>query len=291
LFYRTRFSFLFGLVIGSVSLGLLAQDTIPKQANKRGFLVFNHNGTDREYLLHLPRDLPKQAPLVVFLHGYHGDARDYAEMGMTRVADEKKFAVVYPQGLPDREEIPHWNARLKLSKVDDIGFLKALVESLQKKHALDPKRTFVSGVSNGGFMSYTMVSEHPDQFRAAASIIGTVSGETWRKREKMKPVPILQISGLSDKIVPVDGRMSPAGGWGGAPDQKTIIEFFKKLDRTSTEEIVKVSPQTTGYRYSGGVNGSEVWLYEVKDWGHRVPGKKELGVHSVDLVWDFFSRY
>ena len=291
LFYRTRFSFLIGLVIGSVSLGLLAQETIPKQENKRGFQVFNHDGTDREYLLHLPQDLPKEAPLVVFLHGYHGDARDYAEMGMTRVADEKKFAVVYPQGLPDREGIPHWNARLKLSKVDDIGFLKALVESLQKKHALDPKRTFVSGVSNGGFMSYTMVSEHPDQFRAAASIIGTVSGETWRKREKMKPVPILQISGLSDRIVPVDGRMSPAGGWGGAPDQKTIIEFFKKLNKTSTEEIVKVSPRATGYRYRGGVNGSEVWLYEVKDWGHRVPGRKELGVHSVDLVWDFFSRY
>lgn len=291
MFYRTRFSFLIGLVIGSVSLGLLAQDTIPKQANKRGFQVFHHNGTDRQYLLHLPQGLPKNAPLVVFLHGYRGDARDYAQMGMSRVADAKKFAVVYPQGLPDRKEIPHWNARLKLSNVDDIGFLKELVEALQKKHVLDPKHTFVSGVSNGGFMSYTMVSEHPDQFRAAASIIGTVSGETWRKREKMKPVPILQISGLSDKIVPVDGRMSPAGGWGGAPDQKTIIEFFKNLDRTSTEEIVKVSSQTTGYRYSGGVNGSEVWLYEVKDWGHRVPGKKELGVHSVDLVWDFFSRY
>ena len=74
-----------------MSLGLLAQDALPKQKNKRGFQVFNHDGTDREYLLHLPQDLPKQAPLVVFLHGYHGDARDYAEMGMTRVADEKKF--------------------------------------------------------------------------------------------------------------------------------------------------------------------------------------------------------
>ena len=90
-----------------------------------------------EYLLHLPKDLPKKAPLVVFLHGYHGDARDYAEMGMSRVADAKKFAVVYPQGLPDRRRVPHWNARLKLSTVDDIGFLKAFFVSLQKKHGLD----------------------------------------------------------------------------------------------------------------------------------------------------------
>ena len=274
-----------------MSLAVFAQDAPAKTANERGFQIFNHEGTEREYLIHLPENLPPKAPLVVFLHGYRGDARDYAEIGMSRVANAKRFAVVYPQGLPDRKGIPHWNARLKLSDVDDIGYLKELVGSLQSKHDLDPKRTFVSGVSNGGFMSYTMVSEHPDQFRAAASIIGTISGETWRSREKMKPVPILQISGLSDRIVPVDGSMSPAGGWGGAPDQKTIIEFFKKLNQTRTEEVVKLSPRTTGYRYRGGVNGTEVWLYEVKDWGHRVPGKKELGVHSVDLVWDFFSRY
>lgn len=287
----TRLIFLIGLLIGCTSIGLLAEDAISTERNERGFQVFDYEGTDREYLLHLPQELPKKAPLVVFLHGYRGDARDYAEMGMSRVADAKKFAVVYPQGLPDRRGIPHWNARLKLSSVDDIGFLKALVASLHKKHGLDPKRTFVSGVSNGGFMSYTMVSEHPDQFRAAASIIGTVSGETWRNREKIKPVPVLQISGLSDRVVPVDGSMSPAGGWGGAPDQKTIVEFFKKLNKTQTEEVVEVSSRATAYRYRGGVDGAEVWLYEVKNWGHRVPRENELGVHSVELVWDFFSRY
>ena len=186
---------------------LHAEDVVQQELNKRGFRVFDHEGTEREYLLHLPEDLPKKAPGGVF-HGYRGAARDYAKMGMSRVADANKFAVVYPQGLPDRRKIPHWNARMKLSTVDDIGFLKSMVAYLQKKHGLDPKRTFVSGVSNGGFMSYTMVSEHPETFRAAASIIGTMSGETWRKREQMKPVPVLQISGLSDRIVPVDGSMS-----------------------------------------------------------------------------------
>ena len=289
--YQMRLLILFGCLFGFVTLTLHADDVVQQELNKRGFRVFDHEGTEREYLLHLPEDLPKKAPLVVFLHGYRGDARDYAKMGMSRVADANKFAVVYPQGLPDRRKIPHWNARMKLSTVDDIGFLKSMVAYLQKEHGLDPKRTFVSGVSNGGFMSYTMVSEHPETFRAAASIIGTMSGETWRKREQMKPVPVLQISGLSDRIVPVDGSMSAAGGWGGAPDQRTIIGFLKKLNQTGTEEIIEVSSRTTGYRYGGGVSGNEVWLYEVKDWGHRVPRAKELGVHSVDLVWDFFSRY
>ena len=78
------------------------------------------------------------------------------------------------------------------------------------------------------------------------------------------------------EIVPVDGSMRPAlAGGGGAPDQKTIIEFWKDLDQTTTEEVIEVSADTTAYRYGDGVEGCEVWLYEVKGWGHRVPGARK----------------
>ncbi|MBT4887874.1 MAG: prolyl oligopeptidase family serine peptidase [Planctomycetaceae bacterium] len=259
-------------------------------ATKTEFQIFQYRDAERRYVLHLPEDLPKNAPLVFFLHGYHGDARNYAKMGMSRVADTHGFAVVYPQGKPDRRDVPHWNARLQISDVDDVGFLAALAKDLQHTHDLDPQRTFTSGVSNGGFMSYTLVAERPEVFKAVASIIGTMSGYTWEHRDTIKPTPVLQISGLEDKIVPVDGSMRPFGGWGGAPDQKTIIEFWKDLDQTTTEEVIEVSADTTAYRYGDGVEGCEVWLYEVKGWGHRVPGSRKLGVHSVDLVWEFFSQ-
>ena len=62
-------------------------------------------------------------------------------------------------------------------------------------------------------------AERPEVFKAVGSIIGTMSGYTWEHREDIKPVPVLQISGLDDRIVPVDGSMRPAGGWGGAPDK------------------------------------------------------------------------
>jgi len=279
-----------GWVLAVYSLGLstaFAQGT----ATETGLDIFQYGDVERQYVLHLPENLPENAPLVFFLHGYHGNARQYAKMGMSRVADKHGFAVVYPQGKPDRRDVPHWNARLTLSETDDIGFLSALAKNLQRMHNLDPKRTFVSGVSNGGFMSYTLVAERPDVFKAVASIIGTMSGYTWAHRDNIQPVPVLQISGLDDRIVPVDGSMRPFGGWGGAPDQKTIIEFWKDLDQTTTEEVIEVSADTTAYRYGNGVEGCEVWLYEVKGWGHMVPGPRKLGVHSVDLVWEFFSRF
>ena len=103
---RTQLFSLTTYLLGSISLAALAQDAPAKTTNERGFQIFNHEGTEREYLIHLPENLPPKAPLVVFLHGYRGDARDYAQMGMSRVADTNRFAVVYPQGLPDRKGIP-----------------------------------------------------------------------------------------------------------------------------------------------------------------------------------------
>ena len=109
-------------------------------ATETGFEVFQHDGVERQYVLHLPENLPENAPLVFFLHGYHGNARQYAKMGMSRVADKHGFAVVYPQGKPDRRDVPHWNARLKISDVDDVGFLTALAKDLQHTHDLDPEK-------------------------------------------------------------------------------------------------------------------------------------------------------
>ena len=187
--------------------------------------------------------------------------------------------------------MPHWNARLTISKADDIGFLSELAVHLQKRHKLNPAKTFVSGISNGGFMSYALVSERSDVFKAAASVIGTMSGYTWKHRDKIRPVPILQISGLNDEIIPYDGSMAPAGGWGGAPNQDLIIDFWTKLNKTKTEEVVKISSKTTAHYYKDGLNDNEVWHYKIKGFGHSIPGENEMGINAVDVIWKFFSKY
>lgn len=254
------------------------------------FLEHKHNNVTRKYLLHIPQKLPKHSPLVFVLHGYRGGARDNVGLGMNRLADANGFAVCYPQGSDDFEGIPHWNARLKISGTDDVGFLSSLASDLQKKHSLNKRRTFVCGISNGGFMSYTLVAEKPDVFKAAASVIGTMSGNTWANRDAIRPVPILQISGMDDEIVPYNGSMSKAGGWGGAPDQDVVIKFWRELNKTRTEDVIEISSQTTAHHFRHGVNGNEVWHYKIKDFGHRVPGERELGSSVAELIWKFFSK-
>ena len=194
-------------------------------------LSFQHVNVGRSYLIYLPEDLKPNASLVFLLHGYHGRAKNVMKMGMNLLAERHGFSVCYPQGAKNfRKRTPHWNARLKLSRVDDIGFLSELARELQAKHKLNPKKTFVCGISNGGFMSYTLVSERPEVFEAAASMIGTMSCETWKARDSIKPISVMQISGLADRVVPIDGTMSEAGGWGGAPHQDQIISFLEEIE-------------------------------------------------------------
>jgi len=110
-------------------------------------------------------------------------------------------------------------------------------------------------------MSYTLVAEKPEVFRAAASVIGTMSGYTWEHRDMIRPVPILQISGLDDEVIPYDGSMPPAGGWGGAPRQDVIIDFWSKLNQTKAAAVEELSSQTTAHYYKDGGGSQARCLY------------------------------
>ena len=233
--------------------------------------AFFHDGMEREYIVHLPEALPEQAPLVFFIHGYGGRARSYSWLGMKQEADENGFAVVFPQGSLDEEGATHWNAQLDISDTDDLGFLTALAAELQQEYDLDPERTYASGISNGGFMSYALVCQAPDVFHAAGSVIGTMSGETWQTCPAA-PAPILQISGVEDDIVPIDGSMDPEGGWGGAPEMTTIMEHWVSVNGCEGEVSIDVGDEeTTGIQYTDCESGAEVRYFEVADMAHSLP--------------------
>ncbi|HAA15817.1 MAG TPA: hypothetical protein DCE41_30540, partial [Cytophagales bacterium] len=215
--------------------------------------IYLHDGLERSYVLHVPDNLPDNAPLVFFLHGYGGKAHQYAWFFQIRDwADENGFAVVVPQGTLDANRDPFWDARLTFANIDDVGFLTGLAQELQVTYNLDPEKTFTSGISNGGFMSYVLVQERPEVWKAAASLIGTMPGYSWENRDMFVPTPLLQLSLEDDETVPIDGSMDTTGGWGGAPHMDDIIEFWTELNGTTEVEVLNPNDHTVGQRYTGG---------------------------------------
>ncbi|MGB6150371.1 MAG: PHB depolymerase family esterase [Pricia sp.] len=254
--------------------------------------VFDFNGVQREYLLHIPDSLPKNAPLVFLLHGSGGKAVNFQGwLAMDPIADTEGFAVAYPQGVVADDEGTHWNAGLSISTVDDVGFLSALAQYLQTEYSLNPEKTFVSGYSNGGFMGYELLAERPDVFKAAASFNGTMSGKTWENRNEIPPAPVLQLSGALDPVIPIDGSRSTAGGWGGAPDMETVMDFWADLNECAISETIRINQNTVARKYTDGIDGNEVWYYLLDDFGHEFPLGEDGNINTAELVWEFFSKY
>jgi len=246
-------------------LMLMLMGCLPKQ-------TLHHNNLERDYFVHVPKELPADAPLVFFLHGYKGNARIYSLVGMKKQADELGFVVAFPQGTETSEGKTYWNAQLTIGDTDDIGYLSELAAHLQGELGLDPTRTYATGISNGGFMSYTLACQAPEVFHGVGSVIGTMSGETWQTCPEAS-VPIFQLSGTEDDVVPIDGSMDPENGWGGAPEMTSVIERWAKVNGCTETVSVDVDDQgaTTGTRHTGCESGAEVLYFEVDGMGHELP--------------------
>lgn len=262
-------------------------------ANAQQSFSYTHDGLERSYILYLPDELPDQVPLVVVLHGYYSNAEQimgYSEFN--QLADQNGFAVCYPQGSKDYNGATHWNAQLGISDTNDIGFLTELTRYLQSAYNLDESRTFVCGHSNGGFMSYTLACETQGVFRAIASMAGTMSGYSWENRSLVNPIPVLQIHGVDDQTVPIDGSIAWEG-WAGAPHMDTVIRFWAEVNQCSDIRQEFFPNETMAYYFSGGIAGNEVWYYKINNWGHpwpRTSNASHTGTNAGEVIWSFFER-
>ena len=146
-------------------------------------------------------------PLVISIHGYTEDIawyKDYTRMH--EIADTMGYVIVYPQGI-----INSWNAGVvdpndSYPNTDDVGFISALIDTMKTHHDIDLSRVYCCGYSLGGMMSFRLIGDIGYRFAAAASVSGPLFGlaNTW---EIVRPIPILQMHGDSDGLVPFEGNI------------------------------------------------------------------------------------
>ena len=261
---------------------------------------FNHNGLVRSYILHKPENFAENSPLVFVLHGFTSSASTIMSYSqMNKIADENGFMVCYPQGTALSTGQTHWNANLEMSSIDDIGFLSQLVSKIQTSFKTNPNNTFVSGMSNGGFMSYTLACNKSNIFKAIASVTGTMSGKDWLTCDPSNKIPIMQISGTDDETVPWDGTMSTSYGWGGAPHIIKVMDYWANLNGCTNDEKIDFPDIDTSDKSTvsltkkkGSPNNNEVWLYTVTGGGHDWPGSwGNKDISASKEIWKFFKQH
>ncbi|MCP9915872.1 alpha/beta hydrolase family esterase [Cyanobium sp. ATX 6F1] len=131
----------------------------------------------RTYYLHRPPGLPKNksAALVLVFHGGGGTALQIERhSGFSELADREGFLVAYPEGVGRS-----WNdgrdaagIAAQRDRVDDLGFMAALVDDVARVHPLDPKRVYAAGISNGGIFSHALGARLSTRIAAIAPVAG-----------------------------------------------------------------------------------------------------------------------
>ncbi len=298
------------------SVAASIQDVNPEEEGTFVQKTTMHDGVERSYWMYTPPgyDGSEDLPLVMALHGYSSVAKQMTwQSQYNYVADTAGFLVVYPQGLlveglpggPLPPVAPGWNVPdgPLASGTDDVGFLGSLVGEIQNDYAVDANRVYVSGISNGGFMSSVMAAARPDLFAA----MGVSAGVIPVPRQAL--VPTMIIHGTADPLVPYTGDTIL-----GIPPVPETFANYGLLHGCSTDQIVTELPDlnpndgttVTRIEFPNCTGDADLVLYRVNGGSHVWEGVGDAvppvfapvigntisqDIHAGVELWNFMKQY
>jgi polyhydroxybutyrate depolymerase len=259
-----------------------------------------HNGIYRTYILYIPAayNATNATPLVINFHGYTSNANAQMYYGDFRaIADTANFILVHPMGTLDGNNQPYWNADWG-GTVDDIGFTAALIDSLSAQYNINQNRVYSTGMSNGGFMSYTLACSLSSRVAAIASVTGSMNANQSLNCSPQHPTPVMEIHGTADATVPYNGST-------GIASITNVLNYWVNFNQCNATAVFSNMPNINTsdgctaehYVYQSGNNGIEIEHYKIIDGGHTWPGAPvNIGVTNHDFnasekIWQFFAQY
>jgi polyhydroxybutyrate depolymerase len=198
---------------------------------------------EREYRLVVPKsvDLKKPAPLVFAFHGFLVDSKDVMPVytKLNDAASKHKFILVYPNAI-DRS----WSLTPD-KMIKDVAFFDALLKKLQADYEIDKNRIYVTGMSNGGYMSHFIAKERSKVIAASACHSGALGLQTILGIHADRKFPVMIIHGDKDVII----------------DVKVARENRDKYEKEGHEvEYVELKDQPHWWAADKGIN-DKIWTF------------------------------
>lgn len=266
----------------------------------------NVDGVARTYRVHVPGGLAGPAPLVVMLHGGGGSgAQVEQQTGLTATADQEGFMVAYPDG-SGRSKLLTWNAGTccgyaRDQRVDDVSFIRAMLDAVAAEFRVDPARVYVTGFSNGAMMAYRLGCELTDRITAIAPVSGALNIEPCTPS---RPLSVLHIHGDADQNVPIAGGPPLRDVPGTPPWQNTSLayatDFWVRHDACPVTGTETSHGSVSTTIHAPCTDGTEVTQVVIDGGGHAWPGGIHLRAAADDpppdpdanaVIWAFFARH
>lgn len=256
-------------------------------------IIIEHDGLDREYVLHVPSsysgNLP--VPLIFNFHGGSGTATGQRYLSeMDQVADTAGFIVAYPQG-SYLNGISYWNSMIATEgskgTADDIGFISRLIDDISSNYNIDQDNVFACGYSNGGDLSISLACYLSSKISAAAPVSGLMSLESDSLCQPQENTGVFLINGTADNSRPYNG----INDYYLSVD--STLHYWSKhhqSDSTTIKNFVDGNNNNIDhYEYFNLNDLLYLEHYKIINGGHDWFNLSVNGKNIDQVIWQFFS--
>ena len=222
------------LLLAVLSLPAQDADTMNKRQHFKKKIT---KTVELGYLLYLPKDYKAKSgqrwPLMFFLHGSGERGTNLSLVSkhgppkLVKQGRDLPFIIVSPQSPSG----PRWDNDAVLALLDDVI----------ARHRVDTNRIYLTGLSMGGFGSWSLAARYPDRFAAVAPICGggevidvKLAGRS--KTEALKTLGVWAFHGGKDPTVPLEESQKMVAAFKKAGCQEVELTVYPEAGHDSWTE-------------------------------------------------------
>lgn len=226
-----------------------------------------------------------------------GDFEDEGEIKVTTKWDGGRLGDEWPLCGPEviAQLPPARRAEADHPVADDLGFVDAMIDHLVAEQAVDARRIYASGFSNGGQFTSRLALERSERFAAAACAAGSLA---------IDPIPGPRAVPFVFTVGERDDRFTVPYGVEALPVDETALDLLALLVGKYLVAFELAPDHTTATTQVGGrqifradyttstVGGENVFVFAVLEGlFHQYPNGDNYPLALTAPLWEFFSQY
>lgn len=301
-----------GTLGGTLQQTIATFTLILKEANKNyldptpgttsSTVTISYQGLARTYIVVRPDPATTDAPALILMHAHGITPQTMANLARAgRLAHDYGVWVYLPQG-----ENGKWSEDpSSTSKVDDVGFISALIDKAVSEDHVDSKRVYAAGYSAGGFMAERLACQLSNKIVGFVAVSATLRNSLAAAGQctPTHTMPAAFMDGTSDLVVPYNGEPTVQSA-----AAATAFWAVKNacaatvMSTTVLPQQVKDGTTVAQTSFTQCPAGAATSLYTINGGGHTWPaspysvytaylGKTTQNLDATVALWQFLTPY